>query len=70
MQIFTHKRIPSLLPVAVDSSLVVKGPEAVRALKELPLCPAQVIRLNMHCACVLVLELSLANRAGHRQVLE
>ena len=66
MQIFQdHTQVTSLLPVAVDSSLVVKGSEAVRALKELPLCPAQVIRLDVHCACVLVLELPLANRAGH-----
>ena len=65
-----HKLFSSLLPVAVNCPLVVKWSEAVRALKELALGPAQVVRLDVHCAGVLVLELPFAYRAGHGQVLE
>ena len=52
--------------MAVDCTLVVKGSEAVWALKELALGPAQVVRLDVHRARVLVLELPLTHRAGHR----
>ena len=61
-----HRRISSLLPVAVDCTLVVEGSEAIWALKELALGPAQVVRLDVHRARVLVLELPLTHRAGHR----
>merc|ERR550532_1296070 len=57
------------LPVGLHRLLVVERPEAVRALEELPLGPAQVVGLDVDGAGVLVLELPLAHGAGHRHVL-
>ena len=55
--------------MAVDGPLVVEGAEALGALEELPLGPAEVVGLDVHGAGVLVLELALAHRTRHRQVL-
>ena len=52
--------------MAVNCTLVVKGSEAVWALEELALGPSQVVRLDVPRARVLVLELPLTHRAGHR----
>ena len=57
------------LPVGLHRLLVVEGPEAVGALEELPLGPAQVVCLDVYGAGVLVLELPLTDRTGHRHVL-
>ena len=56
-------------PVTINCPLVVERSEAVWTLEEFPLGPAQVVGLDVHGAGVLVLELSLAHRAGHGQVL-
>ena len=56
-------------PVTVNCPLVVERSEAVWTLEEFPLGPAQVVGLDVHGAGVLVLELPLAHRAGHGQVL-
>ena len=55
--------------MTINCPLVVERSEAVWTLEEFPLGPAQVVGLDVHGAGVLVLELPLAYRAGHGQVL-